>query len=487
VVLTDEQPPPECVAGRHVVPLAGQPSIEDTGALGAGLAAVAPDDLAYLIFTSGSTGRPKGVEVLHRGLAHLIRHFAEELVVTEGDRVLWMTTFGFDISALELFLPLCHGGGAVVAPDEARLRPELLLDLVTRHDVAIVQSTPTIWRLVAPRLGDELLGRHVLCGGEPLSAALAARLLRSGCTLSNVYGPTETTIWSTVARIEPGTVDPVGVGGPITGTAVYVMDDAGREVPSGVVGELCIAGAGVARGYAGQPELTGQRFRTDASRGRYYRTGDLATWRPDGTLVLLGRADRQVKLRGRRIELGEIEAALQRHPAVAAAAVVVRGDPQGNGRLIGYLQPTDPPGIALDLDEINRHLRGTLPYYLVPAELLRLDTLPRSANGKVDYRALPEMTGLPRTAPEPAEPADPLVGALVAIWCEVLQRDDLGPHSNLFTSGGHSLLAAIVATRVGERTERPVSLLNVFEAPTPAELACTVRELDTPVELGVDG
>jgi amino acid adenylation domain-containing protein len=484
-LLTDDQPPPECAAGRHVVPLA-QPSIADTGALTAGLAAVRADDLAYLIFTSGSTGRPKGVEIVHRGLAYLIRHFAQELRVTERSRVLWLTTFGFDISALELFLPLCHGGGAVVAPDEARARPDLLLDLITRHDAAIVQSTPTIWRLVAPRLGDQLRGRHVLCGGEPLPAALAQRLLRSGCTLSNVYGPTETTIWSTMARIGPETADPVGVGGPIGGTALYVMDDAGREVPPGVVGELCIAGAGVARGYAGQPELTGERFRADASRGRHYRTGDLAIWRPDGSVVLLGRADRQVKLRGRRIELGEIEAALQRHPAVAAAAVTVHGDPQGDGRLIGYLQPADP-GRAPDLDEVGRYLRATLPYYLIPAQLLPLDSLPRSANGKVDYRALPEPAGFRRAEAEPVDPADPLVGEFVGIWREVLRRDDLGPHSNLFTSGGHSLLAAVVAARVGERTGCPVSLLDVFDAPTPAELTRLVRELDTRIGTGVDG
>jgi acyl-coenzyme A synthetase/AMP-(fatty) acid ligase len=289
-----------------------------------------------------------------------------------------------------------------------------------------------------------------------------------------VYGPTETTIWSTSTRVEPGATDPLGIGGPIAGTTVHVLDDAGRDLPPGVVGELCVGGVGVARGYAGQPDLTARRFPTDPARGRYYRTGDLATWRTDGTIQLRGRTDRQVKLRGRRIELDEIEQALHRHDGVSAAAVVVRGDPQGDGRLIGYVQPTDPLTGA-DLDDIGRFVRGLLPHYLVPAELVGLDEMPRNASGKVDYRALPQVVA---SAPAPVTStpsADPLTVALVDIWRAVLNRDDLGSDSNLFASGGHSLSAAIVAARVGEHTGLPVSLHDVLDAPTPAGLARTVR------------
>ncbi|MFI5907473.1 amino acid adenylation domain-containing protein [Dactylosporangium sp. NPDC051541] len=437
-------------------------STVDPAGLTAGLRAVEPDDLAYVIFTSGSTGRPKGVEIPHRALANLVRHFADALDVRATDRVLWLTTFGFDISALEVFLPLAHGGGAVVAPDAAQTRPALMLDLVARHDVAVVQATPTIWRLAAGAVDGELRGRRVLCGGEPLNAALAERLLRSGCRLYNVYGPTETTIWSSCAPIAAGVADPVGIGTPIAGTVLHIIDEHGQDALPGLVGELCIGGTGLARGYTGAPDLTARRFPEDPVRGRLYRTGDLATWRADGTVTLLGRADRQVKLRGRRIEPGEVEAVLERHPRVTAAAVVLAGDPQGDGRLVGYLQ-----GTGADPAEVRRFAAEHLPYYLVPADLIVLDALPRNANGKVDHRALPA----PPAPDVPEAAPDATAGPVTALFNEVLGRTDLGPGSNFFTSGGHSLLAAILAARLGDALGREVSLLDVFDAPTPAELA----------------
>jgi amino acid adenylation domain-containing protein len=457
--------------------------------LPAALASVTGDQLAYVIFTSGSTGEPKAVEITHANLANLIGFFARHLAVTPRDRVLWLTSFGFDISALELFLPLCHGGGAIVAPDAAQVQPDVLLDLVTRHDAAIVQTTPTIWRLVAAGLDRELAGRVVLCGGEPLSAALAQRLLRGGCRLFNVYGPTETTIWSTVAEIGPQETDPVGVGGPIARTTLRVEDAQGRPVPPGVVGELCIGGTGVARGYRGRPDLTAERFRDDPVFGRHYRTGDRATRRADGTIELLGRVDRQVKLRGRRIELGEIEAALERHPAIAAAAVVVAGDAQSDGRLVGYLQPVTAGAAPALAAEVSRFAATLLPPYLVPATLVVLDRLPRNASGKLDHRALPPVpAGDTATAPEQSSSDDPLVRLLLELWAQLLDRDDLHAHSNFFASGGHSLLAAVLTARIQERTGREVSLQDVFTAPTPDELAVLVRGTGpTPQALSQEG
>jgi amino acid adenylation domain-containing protein len=484
-VITGADMAPEGTSGRPVLRLerAG-PAVRIAGPpLPDALDGAVGDDPAYIIFTSGSTGQPKAVEITHANLANLIGFFARHLAVTARDRVLWLTSFGFDISALELFLPLCHGGGAVVAPDAAQVRPAVLLDLITRHDPAIVQTTPTIWRLVAASLRRELDGRTVLCGGEPLSAALAERLLRAGCRLFNVYGPTETTIWSTVAEVRSGQPDPIGVGGPISLTTLRVVDPAGRPVPPGVVGELCIGGAGVARGYRGRPDLTAERFRDDPVFGRHYRTGDRATWRRDGTIELLGRADRQVKLRGRRLELGEIEAALERHPAVAAAAVVISGDPQHDGRLVGYLQPVPGPAtVDPDLPAEVRRFAGTvLPAYLVPAALTVLDALPRNASGKLDYRALPAVpvddgSGPATGAAQPDQDADPLVATLIEIWAELLDRRDVGAHSNFFASGGHSLLAAVLAARICERTGTEVSLPDVFTAPTPGELARLLRD-----------
>ncbi|MEE6260940.1 non-ribosomal peptide synthetase [Plantactinospora sonchi] len=498
-------PDPLATAGPTGTPAGTEP--EPAGALSDALCQVRDDDLAYVIFTSGSTGEPKGVEISHGALANLVGFFAHRLAVTDRERILWLTSFGFDISALELFLALSHGGAAVVAPDQAQFQPELLLDLVTRHDVAIVQTTPTIWRLVAGRLGTELAGRRVLCGGEPLSAALADRLLGSGCRLFNVYGPTETTIWSTVAEIRPGVRDPVGIGGPIWRTTLHVLDDEGRELPPGVVGELWIGGAGVARGYLRRPDLTAERFSDVPGAGRRYRTGDLATWCPDGTVELLGRADRQVKLRGRRIELGEIEAVLEQHPAVAAAAVQVYGDPQSDGRLVGYVQPADASDNLLA--DVARHAAAVLPHYLVPGELIRLDALPRNPSGKVDHRALPEPsppsdragpvgfdavartgaapdvavrsvatgTGPAGSTPEAAAPAtDPLVRSLTDIWADLLGRPDVDERSNFFAAGGQSLLAAVLAARIAERTGHEVTLHDVFSAPTPYELARIVRD-----------
>jgi hypothetical protein len=272
--------------------------------------------------------------------------------------------------------------------------------------------------------------------------------------------------------------DPVGVGAPIDETSLHVIDEFGEDLPPGIVGELVIGGTGVARGYTRRPELTARRFRHDAVRGRYYATGDLARWRADGTIELLGRADRQVKLRGRRIEPGEIEAAAERHPAVAAAAVVVRGDRQADGRLVGYVQPADPGDTAFDTEEVGRYLRSVLPYYLVPADLVRLDRLPRNPSGKVDYAALPEVTA-PGPAPDGHPVSDPLQDALVTrlagIWNEVLGRPGCGARTDFFASGGHSLLAAVLAARIAEETGHDVSLPDVFDAPTPYELALIVR------------
>jgi acyl-coenzyme A synthetase/AMP-(fatty) acid ligase len=318
----------------------------------------------------------------------------------------------------------------------------------------------------------------VLCGGEPLNAALAERLLRTGCRLHNVYGPTETTIWSSSAPVAAGVADPVSIGAPIAETAFHVIDDHGQDAPPGLTGELCIGGTGLADGYAGAPELTAQRFVDDPVRGRLYRTGDLATWRGDGTVTLLGRADRQLKLRGRRIEPGEVEAVLERHPAVTAAAVVLAGDPQGDGQLVGYVQPA-----GVDVESVRRHAREHLPFYLVPTELVPLESLPRNANGKVDHRALPAppapaaVAGPPDTATATATDAatDAVTARFVALFEEVLGRDDLGPASNFFAGGGHSLLAAILAARLGDALGRDVSLLDVFDAPTPAELAARLK------------
>jgi amino acid adenylation domain-containing protein len=436
--------------------------------------AVSPDDLAYVIYTSGSTGRPKGVRLTHGNLANVVRHFADQLDAGPDTTALWLTTFAFDISALELCLPLAVGGRVVVAPDPVRTDPERLLDLVERTGADLVQATPTTWRLVAPVAGGRLAGRTVLCGGEPLPPALARQLIATGCRGFNVYGPTETTVWSTVADLGGEDPDRPTVGRPLTNTRIHVLDRAGRPCPPGVVGELCIAGAGVADGYHGQPELTALRFPTDPELGRYYRTGDLAALRADGRVELRGRRDRQVKLRGHRIELTEVEGVLEDHPEVRAAAVVLRGDPSTDGYLAAYVVAADRPGLATDLWTFAG---ARLPGYSLPGVVHGLERLPQTPNGKVDVNAL---TAGALDAGRPGDAVRPLAGRpvddghearLLDAWRQVLDRPALDRSANFFLSGGTSLLAVQLAEVVTEVCGVPVSLGMIFRAPTPAVLA----------------
>ncbi|WP_431902750.1 non-ribosomal peptide synthetase [Nonomuraea sp. bgisy101] len=417
-------------------------------------------EIAYVIYTSGSTGRPKGVQVTHANLTNLVLDFAGRL--GEPRSALWSTTPSFDISWLELLVPLAGGGTVVVASDEDQLQPRRFLELA--GTVEVVQATPTAWRLVVPEAGRELAGRTVLCGGEPMPAALARDLLALGCRVFNVYGPTETTIWSTAAELLEPPGDPVPAGAPLANTRIFVLDADGRERPPGVPGELCVAGDGVSAGYLNRPELTEERFGRHERYGRFYRTGDRARIRHDGVLELLGRDDRQVKLRGHRIELGEVEAVLHEHEAVRVAAVVLDGDPQTDGRLVAFVE-----GAREDLrEELWRFARTRLPDYAVPTGYVFADRLPTTANGKIAYLelAVPE-----EDRGTPSESGDGLVRQVVALWRDALERPGLGPHDNFFLNGGHSVLAVRLIAPLEELAGRSLSVRAVFDHPTAAELA----------------
>ncbi|WP_181727420.1 amino acid adenylation domain-containing protein [Streptomyces sp. PT12] len=463
-----------------------------------------PDDPAYLIHTSGSTGLPKGTVVTHGNLANLIAHFTDELGASAGGGVLWLTAFSFDISALELFLPLATGGRVVVAPDEARTEGAALAELLKRRAVGTVQATPTTWRLVLPEAGALLAGRNVLCGGEPLPPALAADLVATGCVARNVYGPTETTIWSTSGPLGHRADGRVSVGRPVRDTQVFVADPEGRELPLLVPGELCVAGGGVAAGYHRRPELTEERFGTHPAFGRFYRTGDRARWLPDGTLEVLGRSDRQVKLRGVRVELGEVEAVLAEHPDVRGCAVTVRESGTVDAALVAFVESPLGDAVARPLWEFAAQ---RLPRACLPQEFVALDRLPVNTSLKVDHPALARMaaararraagegtaggeraaggergagqrasgqqTAGQQTAsrgralsPEPGE--DARVDTLVALWAEVLGRGDVTPDTHFFAEGGHSLLAVRLAGRIEEETGARVRLPDLFTHATPS-------------------
>lgn len=467
---------------RTVLPLIDTDAVRPVTGSVLAVNPVAPLDCAYLIYTSGSTGLPKGTLLDHRNLANLIAHFADQLGVGAGDTVLWLTTFSFDISALELFLPLVSGGRLAVAPDEARTQGEPLAEALLRHDVSVVQATPTTWRLVVDAVAGQLAGRRVLSGGEPLPAVLARRLAETGCELYNVYGPTETAIWSTAARIDPAAAERrVDVGRPIANTRVFVADPDGGALPVGVRGELCIAGEGVAIGYHDRPELTEQRFGTHPGYGRFYRTGDLARWTTDGRMEILGRMDRQIKLRGNRIELGEVEAVLLSHPDVSAAAVVVAGDPSADAVLCAFVVAPGRPEVVSELWD---YAHGSLPTSATPQEFVAVDAFPMTGNDKVDYPTLTRVALERRRAAADAGPAEPgaaaaledeLVGTLVTLWATLLERGDLGADSNFFAHGGHSLLGVRLLQEVQKQTGVRLSLKEFFDVPTPSALAAKVR------------
>ncbi|MFF3275376.1 amino acid adenylation domain-containing protein [Streptomyces chrestomyceticus] len=455
-----------------------------------------PAACAYLMYTSGSTGRPKGTLIGHAALANLAAHFAAQLAAAPGDTMLWTTTFAFDMSGVELFVPLVSGGRLVAAPDRARSDGRVLRALLERHDVRFVQATPTTWRLVADRAADCLRGRSVLIGGEPVPLPLARRLLAAGCELHHAYGPTETTIWSTSRVIDQDPGARLDVGRPIRNTRVHVSDAHGRDLPVGVRGELCISGTGVALGYHGRPELDAERFGVHPEHGRFYRTGDVACWRADGLIDLFGRIDRQVKLRGNRIELGEIEATLTAHPQVAAAAVIMVGDPSGDGVLIGCLEPS---GDVLDTADVHEHARARLSRSMLPGDLVTVDPLPVNANGKVDLRELerivtarrthrtapdPTGTGAPDAAGRPgvAAGADALTDQLVQVWRTVLRREDADADTDFFAAGGHSMLAAVAMQEFQNLSGRSLGLSEIFEQSTPRQLAARIRATDTAAE-----
>ncbi|MFE8944798.1 amino acid adenylation domain-containing protein [Streptomyces sp. NPDC007856] len=471
VLVTDRPVPADSSAGLVVVPA-------DTVGRTAPRAPV-PGPLAYVIYTSGSTGRPKGVEVDHHALANVVRHFADALALTAEDRVLWLTTFSFDISALELFMPLCRGARVVPVPDDVRLDAAALAAVIDTENVTVAQATPTTWRHLAAEPTVRLRGMRVLCGGEPLTAALADQLLSHGCRLFNVYGPTETTIWSTAAELHRPVPERVPIGTPIANTTVTVRDVAGRPVPPGVPGELCISGVGLARGYRGDEELTAARFRHDPDQGRYYRTGDIVRLRTDGVLECLGRDDRQVKVRGHRIDLGEVETALEEHSEIATAVALTLAGADGTVIAAACLPtagPLPPEQADALVVRLHAHARGLLPTAAVPARYLVVDELPLTGNGKIDHRALAERFTLLPTA-EPARlPDDPTLRALVEAWREILGDPRLGVSSHFFASGGHSLAAVRLADRIGRELGEDIGFDAVFQAPTPADFAVWLGE-----------
>ncbi|HEV2734759.1 MAG TPA: non-ribosomal peptide synthetase, partial [Longimicrobiaceae bacterium] len=418
-----------------------------------------------------STGRPKGVQLPHRAVVNFLHAMRERPGIPEDDVLLAVTTLSFDIAGLELFLPLTVGAKVVVAGRETAADARLLAERVASCGATVMQATPATWRMLLASGWAGRPGLRALCGGEALDGELARRLRPLVAELWNLYGPTETTIWSTTQRVEsPDGAPPIGR--PIGNTRVYVLDEALDPVASGVEGELFIAGDGVARGYLHRPELTAERFVPEpgADGAAMYRTGDLVRIGRGGEIRYLGRIDHQVKVRGFRIELGEIEAALARQPAVRQAVVAAREDGTGERGLVAYLVPGE--GALPPVGELRAALAEELPEYMLPSAFVELEKLPLTPNGKVDRRALPapgEAARL-RGAAEYAAPRTALEEVLCATWAEVLGVERVGIRDDVVDLGAHSVMATQVITRL-ELLKVRLALRDVFDAPTVEGLA----------------
>ncbi|WKZ47158.1 MAG: amino acid adenylation domain-containing protein [Anaerolineales bacterium] len=443
------------------------------------------DDLAYIIYTSGSTGKPKGVQIHHRAVVNFLCSMQKDLGINAFDSLLAVTTLSFDIAVLELLLPLTVGAKVVIASSEVVADGALLAQSLTDSQITFMQATPASWRLLLEVGWTGKPDLKILCGGEALTNDLAEKLLQRGAQLWNVYGPTETTIWSTIYKvdsIQAGISNTVPIGKPIANTQIYILDSNLQPAPIGVIGDLYIGGDGVSRGYLNRPELTSERFIINPfdDSTTIYKTGDLARYLADGNIEFFGRSDQQVKVRGYRIETGEIEVALMGHPSVKQAVVVAWKERSSDAALVAYVVSA-VPGEEVEHVHLRDYLRTKLPEYMVPSVFVNLESLPLTPNGKVDRKALP--------APSQARadlraqyvaPRTPLEEELADVCAQVLglSAEQVGVNDNFFDLGGHSLLGTRLVFLLREKyglQAADLPLRALFENPTVANLAITIE------------
>lgn len=440
----------------------------------------APEDLAYVLYTSGSTGRPKGVEIPHSALTNFLHSIAETPGCGEDDTLLAVTTLSFDIAALELYLPLVTGGRVELAPRDTVVDGRLLRARLDSGAITILQATPATWRMLIDAGWSGTAGLKALIGGEPLPADLIQPLIGRTASLWNMYGPTETTIWSSVQHVTSSPAV-ISIGRPIANTGFHVVDAARQPVPIGVAGELLISGAGLARGYRGRPELTAEKFvmaspHDHALGSRLYRTGDLVRFTRAGELVHLGRMDNQVKIRGFRVEVGEVETALSTHDTVQQAVVVAHRADTAAAALVAYIIPS--AGRTPTPAKLREHLRSTLPDYMIPQRYLVLSAFPLTPNGKIDRQRLPESdSSADADQADASSTLSPTQARVAAVFCEVLDVTQVEVDSDFFELGGQSILALRLVSRLSEDFGVELPLQVLFEASTVGSLSRRLQAL----------
>lgn len=426
---------------------------------------------AYVIYTSGSTGLPKGVQVPHKALSNFLWSMQDEPGLVADDVLVGVTTLSFDIHGLELWLPLITGAELVIVTPETSTDGVKLANLLNEVQADVLQATPATWKLLLDTGWQGRAGIKMLCGGEPLPRKLANQLLEKGGELWNMYGPTETTIWSSVEQVESGG-EQITIGRPIANTQMYILNKQMKPVPVGTTGELYIGGDGVTIGYLNRDELTAEKFVPNPfGPNRIYNTGDMARYAHDGNLICLGRADGQVKVRGFRIELGEIEAVLARHPEINDVVVIVREDKEDDKRIVAYYTSDGQPDVRVLRDFVGL----SVPYYMVPSSFMQMDEFPLTPNGKINRKALPKPELNLDMDEDKAMPETEAEIGVAQIWEEVLQIQNIGANDGFFDLGGHSLLAIRTLNRVRDHFGVEIALMDFFNAPTVADVAQQVE------------
>jgi amino acid adenylation domain-containing protein len=455
-----------------IAPAAARLSLIDSGNRPAGPikrpATALAKQLAYVMYTSGSTGRPRGVAVERRNLSGFLAAMSR-IEKFDGARFAAIAPIAFDISLLEIFLPLALGGTVILFDDHFLDDPPSAALALTLSGASVIQGTPATWRLLLDG-GWRPTGQVLLCGGDALPQGLALELLRSDGPLFNLYGPTEATIWSTVARITDDRA--IVIGRPLANTRCYVLDKYGLLAPPGAVGELYLSGSGVARGYLGDEgshQFLANPF--DQAGHMMYRTGDLVRWTPQGELEFRGRVDNQLKLRGYRIEAGDVEAALVRHSDIQEAAVTLESAASLDAQLVAYYTS----GRSFVRHDLDDHLRQILPAYMIPQRYVRLDRLPINDRGKLDRMALKRRRELDPAFVAPA-PQTPTEKAVSQVWEEVMGRSGLHRGSDFFDLGGHSLLALRLASAMSKVFGRTIPVFDLLQAPTIEAISRRIDE-----------